>query len=274
FERALWQRGRLLYWLARERHGPDEEAAARRDLAALLARHPDDPLLAMYNGRKIHLPDLCDRLESPPEAPAWSVAQREALCRLGEIARYWVEQRQAPNGEFGGKLDDDVELLRGWPPLRRAGDPVALAGWKRLADGVWRSGWIEDGYDKRPLDVEHGSELIADTAPGLAAFTDEPEYLDRLRPSARLFERLWTAVNPSGRRFFRSAWFSSRAVDVRPPRDRDVEMNTRAVKAVRYLVWKTREPALIRTLHEWASAWVHAALRTDKGKPPGLIPAS
>jgi hypothetical protein len=274
FERALWQRGRVLYWLARERHGRDEEAGARRDLASLLARHPDDPLLAMYNGRRIHQPDRCDALPASPEAPAWSVAQREALCRLGEVAHYWVERRQAADGEFGGKLDDDVELLRWWPPLLLAGDPVALKGWKRLADGVWRSEWIEDGYDKRVLDVEHGSELIADTAPGLAVFTDEPECLDRLRPSARHFEQLWTALTASGRRFFRSAWFSSREVDVRPPRDRDVEMNTRAVKAARYLAWKTREPTLIRTLHEWARAWVDAALRTDKGKPLGLIPAS
>ena len=274
FERALWQRGRVLYWLALERHGAAERAGAARDLATLFARHQDDSLLAMYNGRKIDLPDRCDELETPATAPPWSVAQREALCRLGQLARYWTEDRQAPNGEFGGKLDDDVELLRWWTPLLLVGDPAAIKGWKRLADGVWNGGWLEEGYDKRVVDVEHGSELLADTAPALAVLTDEGGYLDRLRPSARHFADLWTARTMSGRRFFRSAWFSSRELDVRPPRDRDVEMNTRAVKAVRYLAWKTRDPILVRTLHEWATAWVHAALRTDKGKPAGLIPAS
>ncbi len=274
YKRALHTRGRLLYWLGLERGGPNDIAAGRRDLARLYARHGDDKLLAMYAGEKIDLPDPCDDLPAAAGAPAWSVAQWEVLCRLRHIAHWWINDQQAPNGEFGGKLGDDVELLRWWPPLILSGDTTALAGWQRLADGVWNSGQIHDGYARAVSDVEHASEFISDTAPMMALFSDDPAYTDRLRPSARHFETLWTGRTPAGRRFFRSAWFSSTKIDDAPPKNRDVEYNTRAAKAVRYLAWKTGDPAVIGPLHEWAQAWAQAAARTDKGKPAGLIPPS
>ncbi len=274
YERALFTRGKLLYWLGRERGGPNEISGGQRDFSALYQRHPQDQLLAMYCGEKVDLPDACDRLAAAPNAPAWSVAQREALCRLRGIAHWWVNERQAANGEFGGKLGDDVELLRWWTPLIMSGDTIALKGWQRLADGVWESDQTYDGYAREPSDVEHSSEFISDTAPAMALYSDDAKYLDRLRPSARHFEKLWTGVTPNGHRFFRSAWFSSTQIETDPPKNRDVEYNTRAVKAVRYLAWKTGDPHAITLLHEWSLAWASAAMRTDKGKPAGIIPAS
>ena len=274
YERALWQRGRLLYWLGLERHGPNEMAGGKRDLSQLYMLYPGDSLLAMYNGEKIDTLDPCDALERTPGAPAWSTAQREVLCRLRALVHWWVNERQALNGEFGGKLGDDVELLRWWVPVILAGDTVALQGWRRLADCVWQSPKVYQGYSKRAIDVEHAAEFIADTAPAMAIYSDDPEYTHRLRPSARYFETLWTEKTLAGNRFFRSAWFSSTEVKTEPPKNRDLEYNTRAVKAIRYLAWKTGDPKVIRLLHEWSQAWVRAANRTDKGKPKGLIPAS
>ncbi len=274
YDRALWLRGRLLYWLGEERHGNHEIAGGRRDLAALYQRYPDDPLLAMYHGQKIDLPDPCDQLETGSGAPLWSTVQREALCRLRYLAHWWVTERQAANGEFGGKLDDDVELLRWWTPLILAGDTIAFNGWRKLADGVWNSPDVYQGYSRHARDVEHASEYMADTAPDMILFSDDPKYLERLQPSLHYFDTLWTGITPNGHRLFRSSWFSSREVRTEPPKNRDHEYNTRAVRAVRYFAWKTHDPVAIHLLHEWSLAWVHAAMRTDKGKPPGIIPAS
>lgn len=274
YERALFERGRLLHWLALERGGPDERAAAERDLRALAARHPEDDLLAMYTGRKVDAPHACDRLAPAPNAPAWSAMQLEALCRMRAETQWWVRERQIENGELGGKLGDDVELLREWHPLLAFGDTVALRGLRRLADGVWHSDQIEDGYAAEVSDVEHASEFIADTAPAMALFSGDPAYIDRLRPSARHFENLWTGITPQGRRFFRSAWFSASEIETAPPKNRDVNYNTRAAKALRFLAHQTGDAHVAGLLHEWSSAWVHAAGRTDKGKPAGLPPAS
>lgn len=273
-ERALYIRGRLLYWLGEQASGTNEIAGGKRDLEKLYANHPDDEILAMYSGDKIDLPDQCDCLETTSNAPAWSTAQRESLCRLRQISHWWVNEKQAANGEFGGKLGDDVELLRWWVPLVLSGDETAQRGWKRLADGVWKSEHVHNGYAREVADVEHASEFVADTAYLMAVFCDEPLYVDRLAHSARHFEELWTGKTTEGHRFFRSAWFSSTAIATIEPKGRDLEYNSRAVKAIRYLTLRRSDPAIVEALHEWSLAWVSAALRTDKGKPKGIIPAS
>ncbi|MFK7845406.1 MAG: hypothetical protein AB8G77_08900 [Rhodothermales bacterium] len=275
YERAMFGRGRLKYWLKVEGSSPSEIPGVRMpDLAKLHNMFPADSLFAMYNGTLIDQPDICDAALEQKEAPAWSQMQLETLCRLRDIAHWWVNDQQAPNGEFGGKFGDDVELLRWWPALILAGDTTVLAGWKKLADGVWLSGKIKDGYAKNVSDVEHASEFVSDTAPVMAMFTDDPVYTDRLRPSARHFENLWTGVNDAGHRHFKTAWFSSSEIDTAPPRNRDVSYNTRATKAIRYLAWKTGDPAVNKLMNDWSYAWHAAAMRTDKGKPAGIFPAS
>ena len=274
YERALWFRGKVLYWLGKERHGVHEIEGARRDLARLFQRYPEDELLAMYNGGKVDQPDCCDSLDYSDGAPQWSVAQREALCRMREIVDWWVHERQAPNGEFGGKLDDDVEILRWWTTLILAGDSTAYNGWRLLADCVWNSPQLYAGYSRRVRDVEHASEFISDTAPAMILYTDDPDYLERLLPSVHHFDTLWTGMSLNGRRLFRSSWFSSQEVVSEPPKNRDHEYNTRAVKAVRYYAWKSGDPDAARLLHEWSLTWLQAAESMDKGKPAGIIPAS
>jgi hypothetical protein len=269
-DRALFLRGRLLYWLEKE----GEIAGAPNDLETLAEKYPDDDLLAMYLGEKIARRDDCDRLETTPTAPAWSTAQREALCRMRQVSHWWVNERQAENGEFGGKLGDDVELLRWWAPLVLSGDKTAQRGWQRLADGVWQSRHVDAGYARRIRDVEHAAEFVADTAPMMIVLSDDLQYEQRLARSVPLFANLWTGFTPKGHRFFRSAWFSSSQIDARPPKDRDVEYTARAARALRYLAWRRPDPHVEKLLHEWSQAWVSAALRTDKGKPRGIIPPS
>jgi len=180
YERALWNRGRMHHWMGEERHGINEINAGKRDLATMYLLHPESDLVAMYNGEKIDLPDPYDDIVYPSNAPEWSSAQREALLRMRGIAHWWVKDRQLPNGELGGKLDDDVEILRWWPSLIYSGDTVALEGWRKLANGVWHSPRIYQGFSKAVRDVEHSSEYISDTAPMMVVYSDDPIYVERL----------------------------------------------------------------------------------------------
>ncbi len=273
YERALYQRGRLLYWLDREGHGNNYDGVAPADLKKLYELHPADNVLAMYSNVKIDTPDACDKIQHQSNAPAWATAQNEVLCRTRLLTHWWIHNRQDSNGELGGKYGDDVEMLRWWSIPYLAGDTLTGEGWKKLATGVWHSDRLEDGYFKKPADVEHASEPISDTAP-LLSYLGDDEYIDRLGYSARHFLERWTAVNDAGRRYFKSAWFGALTIDERPPRNRDVPMNERAAKAVRYYAWFAKEEKTVKALHELAKAWAHAAMRTDKGKPVGIIPAS
>lgn len=273
YERALYQRGRLLYWLDRESHGNNYAGVTPPELVELYKRHPDSLLLAMYGNEKIDTPDSCDSLHAPENAPVWSIAQNEVLCRTKLLSGWWINNRQDDNGELGGKYGDDVEMLRWWTIPFFAGDETTSIGWRKLATGVWNSDRLEQGYYKKAADVEHASEPIADTAP-LLTFLNDPEYIDRLAFSADHFLKRWTVLNDQGRRYFRSAWFGALTIDERPPRNRDIPMNGRAARAVYYYAWSTQNKAVIEGLHQWAKGWDYAAMSTDKGKPAGLIPAS
>lgn len=273
YERALLYRARFQYWLGREYGFRPDQMAGIQDFKTLYALHPNDDLLAMYNGKQIHHALPIDQYQWPSNTPQWARQQYEALERLRSIAHWWVSI-QAPNGEFGGKLGDDVELLRWWPILILSGDTLAEHGWKTLADGIWASDEIAGGYASKVSDVEHASEFISDTAPMMAIYSDDPEYRNRLRGSAEYFKGFWTGTSDHGNRMFRSSWFSSTELETEPPKDRDVKLNTRATKAVRFLARFEPQPALVRALSEWSATWRAAALRTDKGKPLGLFPAS
>ena len=273
YERALYQRGRLLYWLDREGHGNNYEGITPKDLVELYQRHPDNNILAMYANKKIDTHDRCDEISLPANAATWSIKQNEVLCRTKLLTHWWIKNRQDDNGELGGKYGDDVEMLRWWTIPLLAGDITTSQGWKKLATGVWHSDRLEEGYYKKASDVEHASEPISDTAP-LLTFLNEPEYTDRLAFSARHFLNRWTVLNDHGRRYFKSAWFGALTIDERPPRNRDLPMNGRATKAVRYYAWRNRDAETVKALHEWARAWAYATMRTDKGKPAGIVPAS
>lgn len=273
-ERALWMRGKLGYDLNLERGGLHEKEYARNDLSKLFKLYPDDETLAMLNGKQIDQPDYCDCLPQNNDAPQWAILQRELICRLSSEIKWWVHERQAPNGELGGKIGDDVELLRWWTPFILSGNKDAIQGWKKLADEVWRNPKVYLGYSKFPIDVEHAAEFISDSTPELLFVDDDSTYYKRLLYTADYFENLWSFKNKFGRRFFKSAWYSSTEVDDRPPRNRDVDYNTRALKPLRYIAWYSRNPHFIDLLNQWSEAWLHVAIKTDKGKPKGIIPPS
>lgn len=274
YERALWYRGRLLYWLWLERGIHFEKEAAERDLAMMFELHPENELVRMYNGERIEYKAPFDDIKKPANAPKWALSQWEVSNRLKHIADWWVLEQQSETGEFGGKFGDDVELLRFWSPLILSGDSIVYHGWKKLADGVWNSHRIYKGYAKSPSDVEHSSEFISDTAPLMILYTDDSEYEKRLSYSAGYFRNLWTGYNDYGRRFFKSSWFSSTEIEIEPPKNRDVPYTTRAVKAVRFYVWKNQHEETLKALEEWTDAWLHVSQRTEKGKPKGILPAS
>ena len=274
FEKSLWLRGKILYDLFLESGGSSREASGKGDLKKLYEIYPEDPNLQMINGVKVDLPDPCDEMSFSENAPKWSKLQRELYNRLSNEIDWWVNERQASNGELGGKLGDDVELLRWWSSFLLTGNQTAIRGWKKLADAVWNSPNVYKGYSKRVYDVEHASEFISDSTPELMLIDDDSTYYQRLEFTADHFEKLWTTVNKNGHRLFKSAWYSSTEVDETPPRNIDVDYNSRAVKPLRYLAWATRNERFIKLLDEWSRAWIDAAMSTSKNKPKGILPSA
>lgn len=275
-ERARWLRAKFLHHLDLEYRYEGEAERARADFQILRQAHPTEPLLRMYTGDLVAASwELPEDISPISTAPAWSKMQLQALQRLRAIVHYWVKERQASNGELGGKLGDDVEALRFWHPLIYTGDSLAQQGWVKLADGVWHSQQVEQGYARYMDDVEHASEFISDTAPLLLVATEDTSYHRRTLFTLKHFLERWTHVNADGLRLFKSAWYSATAIEEEPPKNRDVQYNARAMQPLRYWLWRYPEDQAVReALYTWSKAWATVARRTDKGKPAGILPPS
>ncbi len=267
--------GRLSFHAWVEQHDKWQKIRADRYFNYLKIYYPNFRLLKIYLDEQI-LAEAADTSAYSVVTPEWVNQTHLAMTSLRDVIHYWVDNRQADNGEFGGKYDDDVEMLRWWPITRLANnDSKTLLGMRRLVDGVWNSGWITDGFSSKVRDVEHSSEPVADTQPMMIALDyGNPIYVERCMESIKGLRELWTGVNKYGHRHFKSSWYSYNQIDARPPRNCDVEMNARTVSAARWLAWYNRHPFAMQFIREWSDAWLEDCMRTDKGKPYGIVPAA
>lgn len=156
----------------------------------------------MYLGEPIPWDDV----KPDPRAPDWANSQRVVLNHLGEIVRFWVRERQLPDGAFGGEWGDDVEMWRNWLPILLGfEDPVAIAAQAKLAEGVFAQPHMKHVYSSVLTDVEHASEDSADTLrPMLYLQPEEPVWRERALKLADYMERTWTGVNERGELMFKS----------------------------------------------------------------------
>jgi len=273
FLAATWLKAKTAYWIYIEQHESELQKLADKYFTILKKFYPNNSLLDEYLGIKKY--DVSKELSSTT-SPKWAYLQNRIATTMLSIINYWVETRQAENGEFGGKYDDDVEMLRWWPISRIAfKDSTSLKGMKRIVDGIWNSDWIYKGFSKKVRDVEHSSEPVADTQPMMIGFDyGNPIYVERCMESIKGLRDLWTGINSKGHRHFKSSWYSSTQVDTVSPKDCDLEMNTRTVKAAIWLAWYNRHPFVMQFLKEWGDSWLEDCMRTDKGKPKGIVPAA
>lgn len=274
YDKAVYLLGKIHYWLNQEDHDPYHEVAAKKYFTILKKKYPDAELIKMYLGEKIPF-EVKDSV-NPKGAPKWALKQHEAMQRMLKVIHWWVNERQAANGELGGKYGDDVEILRWWlPAILGADDATAQKGYIRLADGVWNSGILERGFAKAIDDVEHSAELFRDTHPSMFMIRyGDPEYIERCMISMQNFEKVWTGITPKGHRHFKSCYLSATEVLEKAPMNVDVPLNARAVLPGLWTAWYNRNPTLIRLFSEWGKAWVTDAARTDGGKPAGIMPAA
>lgn len=275
YERSMYLLGRIYYWLDKEDNNPMLEGYAKKIFKELNEKHPDDQIIRMYMDEKIANDEYKSTVVNGT-APAWALHQQEAMGRLLELIHWWVINRQAPNGEMGGKYGDDVELLRWWlPAVLGTDDSIARTGYTRLADGVWNSGILERGFAKRVDDVEHSAELFRDTHPGMFLVKyGDPEYVERCMTSMKNFRDVWTGITSIGHRHFKSYYLSATEVVAQYPYDVDVALNARALLPGLWAAWYSGNPTIMRLFNEWGKAWIEDAARAANGKPAGVLPSA
>ena len=244
---------------------------------AALAVEPQNPLALKYWRRLAWLPfNVKIAPAGRDKAPEWARLQRELMWGATRIVRWWIDNRQMADGQLGGHWGDDVETAAMWPPLALiAGDEKVTRGLEKIADGIWSDATEidqEKGYTIRVMDVEHASEPTTCSQPHMMLLRyGDPEYIERNMRAARNIG-VWTAINPQGRRLFRSYMFNARRLSDKGFHAADVPDNAQVLRAAFYVAWYNRNPQILKWFKEYGESWLQASLSTEGGKPRGFVP--
>lgn len=245
----------------------------RPRLERLSARFPQNRILRMYLGE----PYVSNRSFSPaPGFPAWAVYQREAIERQREMIHWWIDERMRENGEYGGGWGDDCEMWRRWMPLLVGfEDPKIVAAQERFSEALLSQPHMSGGFTSKMSDVEHTAEDTSDTiTPMMLIKPEDRVWAKRSSRLADLMERLWSGTNERGFLQFKSTYFTAQDIDLE---ERKAVASVYEVRAIQpaLLYWqRTGDPQLQRLFTAWLDGWIDASMRTERGKPAGIIPSA
>ena len=147
---------------------------------------------------------------APAGVPEWAYLQAKDVDYFQRIADFYIDKRQAWDGEFGGGLGDDSDFTNLFPSLAFMGtEPEKLK--KSLArelaamyeNKMWDNGLATGQYDELHS-YEDGINVL-----GQSMMMDfgNPKYIEAAMLTAKRLEWL-TGVNAAGHRHIRSAYFS------------------------------------------------------------------
>lgn len=245
----------------------------RRFLKVAHEAFPENRVMGMYFGKPIPWPV---KHQADENAPDWANAQREALEKLAEIIYFWIDERQAPDGQFGGGWGDDVEMWRSWATvLLGFEDGKVNAAQRKISDGLFGLSRMEGGYTSRMSDVEHTGEDSGDTGTAMMHIAPEDSiWSARARHLGVLMRDLWAGYNERGMLQFKSTYFTSQEVHADSQRACDTVYHPRAVQPALLYWQRTGDEALTKLFSAWMDTWVDATARVEHGKPAGVIPSA
>jgi hypothetical protein len=216
-------------------HVADRFAEVRDNMAFLVEEHTNSSRLSRFQRLDADLKDLLrvdpgnvrareylaeinpeagwpafEQPTPPPGVPLWAFRQVEDLKLVHRFVSWWIDERQAPYGDFGGGISDDDDLTQQWPPLALMGvEPDKIdRSLNRLIDAAYRNGMFTNGLSTIETDelhsYEEGANAIAE-----AAYLDygDPRMLERLMATTAAYPRI-TGVNKAGHHHVISALYS------------------------------------------------------------------
>lgn len=189
-------------------------------------------------------------------APAWAAYAHLNLEYFQNWAHWWIDNRQAPNGEFGSNLGDDSDLVQEWPSLALISDPEGKI--RRSVNMVGDACWdtlIEDGLNRRVTDALHAYEEGLNVTPHQALLDyGNPYYIERLMETARNVEDRLMGRTENGHLHFRSWYYGTHRVVDELHYGVDRTTNTLMLHAAMFLMHYSRNPRATRICSEYVRA--------------------
>ncbi|MGA9668808.1 MAG: LamG domain-containing protein, partial [Terracidiphilus sp.] len=146
----------------------------------------------------------------PADVPQWAYLQAKDVDYFQRIADFYIDKRQAWDGEFGGGLGDDSDFTNLFPSLALMGtEPEKLkTSLSRELEAMYENKMWTNGLATGQFDELHSYEDGLNVL-GQSLMMDfgNPKDIERAMVTARRLEWL-TGVNAAGHRHIRSSYFS------------------------------------------------------------------
>jgi len=274
-------------------HKADRSNQIKDLFAHIVEEHPVTPRLNLYNRFAADCSDLLNAdhdswwaksymyaltgrdkpdyklPECPAGVPEWAFYQVEYLKKLANIANYYIDKRQISNGEFGGGLSDDGDLLNMWPAMAFLGiDPDKLLNSLRLHVAAYFDS------ERPPEDNSLKQRSLPLMTNGLATiFTDElhsledgmqvvgemmlldygsPRNTERGMQTARRMLDDVTQINNEGHRHFRSRFYGGTRMATEDPWQWSVYHSYHVLQTSYLLARYNGNPEVIKMIRELA----------------------
>ena len=252
----------------------------KKKLAEVETVFPDNRYVQYYlHDRLAASPDWVtnDYLARAKGAPDWAAGLYAGYNLLVDVSEWWAVNKQQADGSIGGGWGDDVELVGFFGFISHVSEdasPVTLGCVRNLLNGVYASGQIDEvgGFFHAAADTEHTAEWTGKTLPMMLSVDyGNPLWVERALKSAKLMNEIWMGVNRRGHLHWRSNFLGASGIGAKPTQ-LDSSINWRAAEPAVAVLRFTNNPAIKEMVLAHAEALYEDAMRTDKGKPRGIIP--
>jgi hypothetical protein len=147
---------------------------------------------------------------APAGVPLWAFRQVEDLKYLKRFVNWWIDNRQIPNGEFGGGLSDDGDLTNWWPGTALMGctpDKIKESLLREM-EAFYDLGLFTKGLSTIQTDELHTYEEGIEVLPQVMLLDyANPKVVERIMETSKALEGI-TGVNKAGHRHIKSSYFS------------------------------------------------------------------
>ena len=241
---------------------------------------PENRYVQFYlHGKTAASPDWVSRdyLARAEGAPEWAAGLYAGYNLLVDVAQWWALNKQQADGSIGGGWGDDVELVGFFGHISQVSEnasPVTLSCVRKLMEGVYASGQIDEvgGFFHAAADTEHTAEWTGKTLPMMLSVDyGNPLWVERALQSAKLMKEIWMGVNRHGHLHWRANFLGASGIGSKDTH-LDSSINWRAANPAVAVLRLTNNPAIKEMVLQHAEALYEDAMRTDKGKPKGVIP--
>ena len=218
-----------------------------------------------------------DYLARAKGAPDWAAGLYAGHNLLVDVSEWWAVNKQQADGSIGGGWGDDVELVGFFGFIARVSEgasPLSIQCARRLLNGVYASGQIDEvgGFFHGAADTEHSAEWTGKTLPMMLSVDyGNPLWTERALQSAKLMKEVWMGVNDRGHLHWRSNFLGASGIGAKATH-LDSSINWRAANPAVAVLRFTNNPTIKDMVLKHAEALYEDAMRTDKGKPKGIIP--